>query len=76
MVTPEHRNTARVVLLMWMSLQENELKLFRENHKMEMKKLKDELESMPKEQRRDAYRQLKEEKDIQQADRTGKSVSQ
>jgi len=75
MVTPEHRNTARVVLLMWMSLQENELKLFRENHKMEMKKLKDELESMPKEQRRDAYRQLKEEKDIQQAERVSQSVS-
>jgi len=73
MVTPEHRNTARVVLLM--TLQENELKLFRENHKMEMKKLKDELESMPKEQRRDAYRQLKEEKDIQQAERVSQSVS-
>ena len=50
-------------------MQENEMKLFRENHKIEMRKLKDELESMPKEQKKDTYRQLKEEKDIQQAER-------
>ena len=47
-------------------LQDNELKVFRENHRMEVRKLKDEL---PKEQKKDAYRQLKEEKDIQQAER-------
>ena len=45
------------------------MKLFRENHKIEVRKLKDELESVPKEQKKDAYRQLKEEKDIQQAER-------
>jgi len=36
---------------------------------MEVRKLKDELESVPKEQKKDAYRQLKEEKDIQQAEK-------
>jgi len=55
-------------------LQENELRLFRENHKMEVKKLKDELDSVPKDQKKDAYRQLKEEKDIQQAERVSKQV--
>jgi len=45
------------------------MRLFRENHKIEVRKLKDELESVPKEQKKDAYRQLKEEKDIQQAER-------
>jgi len=47
------------------------MRLFRENHKIEVRKLKDELESVPKEQKKDAYRQLKEEKDIQQAERVG-----
>jgi len=45
------------------------MKLFRENHKIEVRKLKDEVESMPKDQKKDTYRQLKEEKDILQAER-------
>ena len=45
--------------------------MFRENHKQEVKKLKDELDSVPKDQKKDALRQLKEEKDIQQAERVG-----
>jgi len=56
-------------------LQENELRLFRENHKMEVKKLKDELDSVPKDQKKDAYRQLKEERDIQQAERVSQSIA-
>jgi len=44
--------------------------VFRDTHKQEVKKLKDEiLDSVPKDQKKDAYRQLKEEKDIQQAER-------
>jgi len=63
------------VLLLVLMLQENELRLFRENHKMEVKKLKDELDSVPKDQKKDAYRQLKEERDIQQAERVSNSTA-
>jgi len=51
------------------------MRLFRENHKMEVRKLKDELESVPKEQKKDAYRQLKEEKDIQQAEKVRPTIA-
>ena len=44
--------------------------MFRENHKHDMKRLKDDLESsLPKELKKDEYRRLKEEKDIQHAER-------
>jgi len=51
------------------------MKVFRENHKVEVKKLKGELDSVPKEQKKDAYRQLKEEKDIQQAERVSPTAA-
>ena len=49
--------------------QEKELKMFRDGLKQDMKMLKHEVEMLPKETRKEALRQRKEEKEIEHAEK-------
>lgn len=49
--------------------QERELKVFREGLKQEMKHLKQEVETLPKDHRKEALRRRKEEKEIENQER-------
>jgi STE20-like kinase len=54
--------------------QEKELKLFHDNQKNELKKLKDEVSSVPKERRKETLKRRREEKEIEQAERVSATV--
>ena len=51
--------------------QEKELKLFREGMRQEMKLLKQEVDMLPKDVRKDTMRRKKEEKEIDQGEKVG-----
>ena len=51
--------------------QEKDVKQFREGLKQELKLLKQEVDMLPKDQRKDALRRKKEEKEIEQAEKVG-----
>ena len=51
--------------------QEKELKMFREGLKQDMKMLKHEVEMLPRDTRKEALRQRKEEKEIEHVEKVG-----
>jgi polyhydroxyalkanoate synthesis regulator protein len=52
--------------------QDREVRMFHETLKQELKLLKQEVEMMPKDQRKDALRRRREEKDIEHQERVGR----
>lgn len=65
-----------IMCITWLfCLQERELKVFRDGQKVELKRLKEEVDILPKEARKDALRRRREEKEIEHAEKVRFSSS-
>ena len=58
--------------LLLIILQERDMRQFREGLKQEMKLLKQEVDMLPKDARKDTFRRRKEEKEVEQAEKVRK----
>ena len=65
----------QLILTSWLCVQERDLKTFHDGLKQDMKLLKQSIDMLPKDMRKDMLRQRKEEKDAEQAEKVVKSCN-